>query len=222
MPIQAVIFDMDGTVVDTTDLEYKAWHQMMQEQGVEFSYEEYIQVLGAKGSEIVKNHLDWDEEAIKKILTNKERYFKQLVEQQGLKLISGVENVLQAIQRIPLKMALATGASRSKLEFILEKFPIAHYFDAIITADDTHTGKPDPEVFLNAAKKLGVPPDNCIVMEDARNGAEAAKKANMICIAITTTRSQDQLQQADLIINGYEELDIRSFIEQLNQSKASS
>lgn len=220
MSIQAVIFDMDGTVVDTTALEYKAWHRMMQEQGVEFTYEEYISVLGAKGSEMVRKHLDWDEEAIKKILQNKERYFKELVEQHGLELISGIEKVLQDIQQIPLKMALATGASRNKLEFVLETLPIKQYFDAMVTADDTHTGKPDPEVFLNAASKLGVPPKNCIVMEDARNGAQAAKKANMICIAITTTRGKDQLQEADLVVNDYEELNIRSFIEKLNKSKA--
>jgi beta-phosphoglucomutase family hydrolase len=219
MAIQAVIFDMDGTLVDTTELEYKAWHRMMQEQGVEFTHEEYIKVLGAKGSEIVKNHLDWEEEAIQEILQNKERYFKELVAQHGLDLIPGVEKLLQDIQQIPLKMALATGASRKKLEFVLEKLPIAQYFDAMITADDTQTGKPDPEVFLNAAKKLGVAPDSCIVMEDARNGAEAAKKGGMICIAITTTRGKDQLQKADLIVNGYNELDIRKFIDNLGKSK---
>jgi beta-phosphoglucomutase family hydrolase len=219
MAIQAVIFDMDGTLVDTTELEYKAWHRMMQEQGVEFTHEEYIKVLGAKGSEIVKNHLDWEEEAIQEILQNKERYFKELVAQHGLDLIPGVEKLLQDIQQIPLKMALATGASRKKLEFVLEKLPIAQYFDAMITADDTQTGKPDPEVFLNAAKKLGVAPDSCIVMEDARNGAEAAKKGGMICIAITTTRGKDQLQKADLVVNGYNELDIRKFIDNLGKSK---
>jgi beta-phosphoglucomutase family hydrolase len=219
MAIQAVIFDMDGTLVDTTELEYKAWHRMMQEQGVEFTHEEYIKALGAKGSEIVKNHLDWEEEAIQEILQNKERYFKELVAQHGLELIPGVKKVLQDIQQIPLKMALATGASRKKLEFVLEKLPIAQYFDAMITADDTQIGKPDPEVFLNAAKKLGVAPDSCIVMEDARNGAEAAKRGGMLCIAITTTRGKDQLQQADLIVNGYDELDIRKFIDNLNKTK---
>jgi HAD superfamily hydrolase (TIGR01549 family) len=151
MSVQAVIFDMDGTVVDTTDLEYQAWRRMMQEQGVAFTYEEYISVLGAKGSEIVKNHLDWDEEAITRILENKERYFKDLVEQHGLELIPGVEKVLQDIQKIPLKIALATGASKNKLEFVLEKLPIKQYFHAMITADDTRNGKPDPEVFLNTA-----------------------------------------------------------------------
>jgi beta-phosphoglucomutase family hydrolase len=218
MAIEAVIFDMDGTVVDTTELEYKAWHRMMQEQGVEFTHEEYIKVLGAKGSEIVKKHLDWDEEAIQEILQNKETYFKELVAQQGLELIPGVEKVLQDIQQIPLKMALATGASRKKLEFVLEKLPIKQYFEAMITADETNSGKPDPEVFLNAAKKLGVAPGNCIVMEDARNGAQAAKKGGMLCIAITTTRSEDQLQAADLIVDGYHELDIRQFVEEHNNS----
>jgi beta-phosphoglucomutase family hydrolase len=218
MAIEAVIFDMDGTVVDTTELEYKAWHRMMQEQGVEFTHEEYIKVLGAKGSEIVKKHLDWDEEAIQEILQNKETYFKELVAQQGLELITGVEKVLQDIQQIPLKMALATGASRKKLEFVLQKLPIKQYFEAMITADETNSGKPDPEVFLNAAKKLGVAPGNCIVMEDARNGAQAAKKGGMLCIAITTTRSEDQLQAADLIVDGYNELDIRQFVEEHNKS----
>jgi beta-phosphoglucomutase family hydrolase len=220
MSVQAVIFDMDGTVVDTTELEYKAWSRMMREQGVEFTHEEYIKVLGAKGSEIVKKHLDWDEDAIQEILQNKEKYFKELVAQHGLELIPGVEKVLQDIQQIPLKMALATGASRKKLEFVLEQLPIGQYFDAMITADDTQTGKPDPEVFLNAAKKLGVPPDSCIVMEDARNGAQAAKKGHMICIAITTTRGKDQLPEADLVVNRYEELDIRDFVENQSKGKA--
>jgi HAD superfamily hydrolase (TIGR01509 family) len=193
---------------------------MMQEQGVEFSHEEYIQRLGAKGSEIIKKHLDWEEDAIQEILRNKETYFKELVKQHGLSLIPGVDKVLQDIQQIPLKMALATGASRKKLEFVLEQLPIGHYFDAIITADETNTGKPDPEVFLNAAKELGVPADGCIVMEDARNGAKAAKKGGMLCIAITTTRGKDQLQDADLVINGYDELDIRVFIDQLNKSRS--
>jgi beta-phosphoglucomutase-like phosphatase (HAD superfamily) len=115
-------------------------------------------------------------------------------------------------------MALATGASRKKLEFVLQKLPIKQYFDAMITADETNSGKPDPEVFLNAAKELGVTPGNCIVMEDARNGAQAAKKGGMLCIAITTTRSEDQLQAADLIVDGYHELDIRQFVEEHNKS----
>jgi beta-phosphoglucomutase family hydrolase len=219
MAIQAVIFDMDGTVVDTTDIEYKAWQRMMAEQNVEFTYEEYIRILGAKGSEIVKNHLDWPEEEIKKILNKKEEYFKELVGQHGLKLIAGVEKVLQDIKQVPLKTALATGASKQKLDFILHKFPIGQYFDTFVTADDTAQGKPNPEVFLNAASKLGVPPDSCIVMEDARNGAQAAKRGGMLCIAITTTRGEEQLTEADLVINSYSELDIRAFIGQLNKSK---
>ena len=109
-------------------------------------------------------------------------------------------------------MALATGASREKLEFILKKFQIKQFFDAIITADDVENGKPDPEVFLKAAQKLGVDPENCIVMEDASNGAEAAKAAGMACIAITSTRGKNQLQKADLVVNSYQELNIKDFI----------
>lgn len=130
MKKEAVIFDMDGTVVDTTRLEYDAWYRMFGEQGVEFTYDEYIQVLGAKGAEIVKDRLDKDEATIDQLLEKKEAYFKEIVQKNNLELIPHVDKLLQEIKIIPLKMALATGASREKLEFILKKFQIRHFFDA--------------------------------------------------------------------------------------------
>ena len=212
--MKAVILDMDGTVVDTTRIEYDAWKQMFEEQQVEFPYEEYIQVLGAKGSEIVQERIDASEDKIEQLLEKKEMYFKQLVEKNSLQLIPDVEKVLQECRKLNLKMALATGSSQEKLDFILERFQISQYFDAFVTADDVENGKPDPEVFLKAAHKLNVPPQECVVMEDATNGVEAAKNAGMRCIAITSTRGKDQLQQADLVIEQYRELSIEEFLSQ--------
>jgi beta-phosphoglucomutase family hydrolase len=212
--MKAVIFDMDGTVVDTTRIEYDAWKQMFDEQHVDFPYEEYIQVLGAKGSEIVKERMDIGDDQVEELLHQKEEYFKQLVEENGLQLIPDVEKVLQEIRRLDLKMALATGSSQEKLDFILERLQIRHYFDAFVTADDVKNGKPDPEVFLKAAQKLEVPPHECIVMEDASNGVEAAKNANMTCIAITSTRGKESLQKADLVIKHYQELSLQEFLGQ--------
>jgi len=212
MKIKAVIFDMDGTVVDTTQLEYIAWKRMFDEQNVDFSYDEYIQVLGAKGAEIVKGKLHKEESFIEDLLEKKEEYFKELVQQKGLELIPDVEKVLLESRKLQLKLALATGASQEKLDFIMEKFNILHYFDAVVTADNVKNGKPDPEVFLRASEKLQVAPEECLALEDASNGVEAAQKANMACIAITSTRGRDQLEKADLIIDRYQDLSLKEFL----------
>jgi beta-phosphoglucomutase family hydrolase len=216
--MKAVIFDMDGTVVDTTRIEYDAWKQMFDERQVDFPYDDYIGALGAKGSEIVKERIDTTDDEIEEMLAKKETYLKQLVEQNGLQLIPGVEKVMQEIQKLNLKMALATGSSQEKLDFIMERFHLRQYFDVFVTSDDVKNGKPDPEVFLKAASKMNVPPHECIVMEDASNGVEAAKSANMSCIAITSTRGKDQLEKADVVINHYRELSIEQFL--LQQPKS--
>jgi len=206
--IRAFIFDMDGTVIDSTGLDYEAWQKAMREYDAELPYEDYIAKLGAKGSEIAKDYLDVSDEEIEQLVSRREEYFKQLVNERGLRLLPHVEQTLQELRNYHLKTALATGANQEKLEFIFDKLPIRQYFDVFVTADDVTQGKPDPEVFLLAAQKLGVEPANCVVMEDATNGLEAAKRGGMRCIALTTTRGADQLQGADLIINSYQELDL--------------
>lgn len=212
--IKAFIFDMDGTVIDSTRMDYDAWQKVMHEYDAELPYEEYIARLGAKGSEIAKEYLDVDDDEIEKLLSRREGYFKEMVEEQGIKFIPHVEQILQEIRNAHLKTALATGANKEKLEFLFNKLPFEQYFDAFVTADDVTTGKPDPEVFLQAAQKLGVDAGQCVVMEDASNGLEAAKNGGMRCIALTTTRGADKLQGADLIIEGYHQFNPLTWLEE--------
>jgi beta-phosphoglucomutase len=211
--IKAFIFDMDGTIIDSTQMDYDAWQKVMLEYDAEISYEDYIARLGAKSSEIAKEYLDVDEDEIDKLITRREGYFKEMVEQKGIKFIPQVEQILQEIRNAHLKTALATGANREKLKFMFGKLPLEQYFDVFVTADDVDTGKPDPEIFLQAAQKLGVDPNQCVVMEDASNGVEAARSGGMRCIAITTTRGADQLQGADLILEGYHQFDLLHWLE---------
>jgi beta-phosphoglucomutase family hydrolase len=211
--IQAFIFDMDGTVIDSTQLDYEAWQKAMEEYDTKLPYEDYIAKLGAKSSEIAKEYLDVSDEEIDKLVSRREGYFKQLVDEKGLSLLPGVEQFLQQLRNAHLKTALATGANRTKLDFLFDKLPLRQYFDAFVTADDVSQGKPDPEVFVQAAAKLGVAPADCVVMEDATNGLQAAKNGGMRCIALTTTRGADQLQGADLIVGGYPEIDLLHWLE---------
>ncbi len=206
--IKAFIFDMDGTVIDSTQMDYDAWQKVMREYDAELPYEDYIARLGAKGAEIAKDYLHVDDGEIEKLISRREGYFKEMVEQKGIEFIPQVEQILQEIRNAHLKTALATGANKEKLKFMFGKLPIEQYFDVFVTADDVSTGKPDPEIFLQAAQKLGVDPDQCVVMEDASNGVEAARSGGMRCIALTTTRSADKLQGADLILEGYHQLDL--------------
>jgi beta-phosphoglucomutase len=211
--IQAFIFDMDGTVIDSTHLDYEAWQKAMREYDAELPYEDYIAKLGAKSSEIAKEYLDVSDEEIDKLVSRREEYFKQLVDEKGISFLPGVEQFLQQLRNAHLKTALATGANAEKLEFIFGKLPLRQYFDAFVTADDVSQGKPDPEVFVQSAGKLGVEPADCVVMEDATNGLLAAKNGGMRCIALTTTRSADQLQGADLVVGGYAEIDLLHWLE---------
>lgn len=214
MMIQAFIFDMDGTLIDSTQMDYDAWQRAMREHDAEFPYEDYIAKLGAKSSEIARQYLDISDEELDQLISRREEYFKQLVDEKGLSLLPGAEQFLQQIRNTHLKTALATGANQRKLDFILDKLPLRQYFDAFVTADDVSQGKPDPEVFVQAATKLGVDPADCVVMEDAANGLQAAKNSGMRCIALTTTRGADQLQGADLIVNGYGEIDLLHWLEE--------
>jgi beta-phosphoglucomutase family hydrolase len=220
--IQAFIFDMDGTLIDSTKMDYEAWQRAMREYDAEFPYEEYIAKLGAKGSEIARQYLDISDEEIDALISRREEYFKQIVEEKGLSLLPHAEQFLQQLRNAHLKTALATGANQEKLEFIFEKLPLRQYFDAFVTANDVSKGKPDPEVFVQAAAKLGIDPAHCVVMEDATNGLQAAKNGGMRCIALTTTRGAEQLQGADLIVSGYAEIDLLHWLEEQQSQEGSA
>jgi beta-phosphoglucomutase len=210
--IKAAIFDLDGTIIDSTENDFLAWQRIFAEYRVSFPYEEYLSVLGAKGSEIVRNHLRLTETERESMLGRQEGYFKENCTARGLKLIPHMDKLLGGIRSLPLRTALATGSSDGKLSFIFEKVAIKAFFDVITTADTVQKGKPEPEVFLQAAGKLGIEPRECLVFEDAPLGVKAAKDAGMHCIAITTTHAEWELGQADLVVDSYQQLDLKKWL----------
>jgi HAD superfamily hydrolase (TIGR01509 family) len=206
--ISAFIFDMDGTLLESTKIDYNAWVMLFGEYGSDFvSFDEYRKLLGVKSIDIIKEYLTLEGDGLDMALKKRLQFIKDIIEEEGLMAVPYAEQFLIDAKNASFKMALATGARQEKMETVLGKVGLGKYFDVIVTGDDVRKGKPDPALFLEAAKRLGIEPSQAIVVEDAENGISAAKNAGMKSIAITTTTPAEELMQADLIINSYKGLD---------------
>lgn len=204
--IKAFIFDMDGTVVNSTWEDYLAWMKLFDQYKIPFTYDEYIGVLGVKSAEVIQMKLGVTPEVLIKLLSQKLEYFKEIIRENGIKAFPYIEDLLIDIRKNNFKIALATGARRDKFNLVFEKIKLGTYFDENITGDEVILGKPNPEIFIKAANKLGLSPSEVVVFEDAENGVQAAKNAGCKCIAITTTTPREKLIDADLIIDSYKSI----------------
>ena len=205
--IKAVIFDLDGVLVDTAKYHYLAWKRLAEELGIEFSVEDNERLKGVSRMhsleiilEIGNTTLDYD----KKIeLAEKKNiwyvdYISKLTPED---ILPGVLGFLESTKANSIKVALGSASKNSML--ILDKLNLTNYFDAIIDGTKVSKAKPDPEVFLKGAEALKVLPSQCIVFEDAEAGVEAAINAGMHCIGIG---SKNILKKADLVLSGFSDM----------------
>jgi len=204
LPFKGVIFDMDGTLIESTQADYLAWKRLFADYQKLLSYEDYFPLLGAKSAVVVQSRLLLNEQQAKFALAKKLKYFTEIISQNGIQPVPFAVKLLQQLQQYDLKIALATSSRRKKMKMVLKLTGLLPYFEVIVTGEEVSRSKPAPDIFLMAAKKLDLTPIECLVIEDAINGIKAAKNAGMKCIAITTTHSAEMLQEADLIIDTYE------------------
>lgn len=205
--IKAIIFDMDGTLVDTMEAHYHAWQKFLPTKGFNgFTKEIYYTFIGIQTKEIIqmlneKYKLSMDPE--------KDRFVKEkLVDVNEISLYKGVKETLQRLKKAGFKMGLGTSAIREDMEDRMKRYDLKQYFDAFVCCDDVTLSKPHPDIYLLAAKKLKVHPKDCIVVEDALNGIVAAKKASMDTIALTTTFKKEKIAEVkpDIILNNVSEV----------------
>ncbi len=185
MPPIAVIWDMDGTLVDTAELHFDAWVKLAAELGKPFSREDFAATFGRRNPEII-DYLFHDVHSpaeIAELGERKERYYRAEAA-RGVALLPGARQLLTAIAERGIPQAIGSSAPRDNLELILDLTESRPYFQGIVSMEDTSRGKPDPEVFLVAAKKLKAEPNRCIVFEDAVAGVQAAKAGGMKCVAV--------------------------------------
>lgn len=185
----AVIWDLDGTLIDSAGHHWTAWQVLVEQENLRLTWEEYVSDFGRRNDEILRLRIDPEmpDEEVARLSHFKEETYRHLVRTQGIELFPGVTDWLGTLRKEGWRQALGTSAPRGNIEAIFSVHPIADYFDAVMSADQVRHGKPHPDVFLAAAELLGVDPADCIVIEDAPAGVEAARRAGMRSLAVQTT-----------------------------------
>ena len=207
--IQACLFDLDGVIVDTAIYHYKAWKRLANELGFDFTEEQNELLKGVSRTRsleiilgiggITKNDAEKEELATRK----NNWYVDMITHMQPSEILPGANEFVQACRDAGLKTALGSASKNSMT--ILEKIGMVNLFDAIIDGNKVTRAKPDPEVFLNGAKELGVAPANCVVFEDAIAGVEAAINGGMKVVGIGSPKV---LVGANLVVKGLGEMSV--------------
>lgn len=205
--INAVIFDLDGVIVSTDELHYKAWKMIADQEHIEFNHTINHRLRGVSrmdSLEIIleKAHHPYTDEEKLAMATLKNQYYVESL--KGLTkdhVLPGVDYVLSELKKKGFKIAI--GSSSRNTQTILKHIGLLDVFDAIADGNDIQNSKPAPDVFLKAAKKLNVDPSTCVVIEDAEAGIEAAKRAKMIAVAVSDAKKSNI---ADYRFNHIEDL----------------
>lgn len=204
---KAVIWDMDGVIVDTASIHYGAWRDAFARWGIAYTEELFRRSFGQRNDTIIGRAMgEVSPELIKAISEEKESLYRQRAPCH-LRPLPGALGLLRALREQGFRMAIASSAPMENIEMVMSSLNIRDCFDALVSAREVHKGKPDPEVYLVAAQKLGVIPQRCVVIEDAVAGVEGARAGGMKAIAVTNTHPREKLAQADLVVDSLKEVD---------------
>ena len=219
--ITAVIFDMDGVIVDSEPIHIEAEKQTLLKYGVKITTEELRTYTGTTAefefNDLIRKYKL--NTTAKTLFDVKEDIMFRLLEERTEPTI-GVIDLIKNLKQQGFKLGIATSGHRKLAQYYLNKLGIASFFDTVVCAEDITRSKPDPEIFLKAAQRLGVEPAKCIVIEDAKLGIEAAVKAGMKCIGYSNPNSGNQdLSKADWLVADFTELDLQELLRADNQSR---
>ena len=184
--MKAVLWDMDGTLIDSAAVHFQAWVEALALEHYTLTHENFVTYFGRRNDDIIRAYLgaQTSAETIARISNDKEVRYRAVIRRESITLLPGVERWLKRLAQTGWKQAVASSAPRLNLEAVLEVAGIATYFEAMAAAEDVAVSKPDPAVFLLAAARLGVPPPRCVVVEDAPAGIEGARRAGMHSVGI--------------------------------------
>jgi len=210
----AVIFDMDGVLVDTNPFHVQKWEALLAEYGIAFDRKELPRQVLGPGNDPTLRHFFGERitaEDRQRLSEELEARFRRAFAPHARPL-AGVERLIAECQDQGVLVALASAAMSKNVNFILDALKLRPYFHVVLTNDEITQSKPHPEIFLKTAQKLGLPPAACVALEDSFAGIEAAKRAGMKCVAVASTFPAPELRdrtQADLVIQTLEELNLQ-------------
>jgi beta-phosphoglucomutase family hydrolase len=200
--VKAVIFDMDGVIVDNHHYHLIAWEQFCAQMGIAFSEKDFrIKYFGKSNRDILSglNGKPITASLAHELGEQKESIYRELYEPY-IQPVKGLVFLLGELKANGYKLAVATSAGKANLQFVMQKLNLSQYFDLLVDATFVTNAKPHPEIYLKAAELLAIPPNQCVVFEDSVSGINAAKGAGMDVIGLLTTHRQTELPSCKFFI----------------------
>ncbi|MFC1981722.1 HAD family hydrolase [Chloroflexota bacterium] len=218
--LEAVIWDLDGVIADTAPYHFEAWQGTFQGRGVDYSEEDFKRNFGQTNDTIIRNILGGNisQNGVDNIADEKEENFRRRIA-HNIRPLPGAVGLIRLLSGHGVKMAIASSTPMVNLQLIISGLGINSCFQAIVSGDEVAEGKPNPQVFLLAAQKLGMAPHSCIVIEDAVAGVAAARAAGMKCLAVTNTHPTAKLEEADLVVDTLESVGLDDLKERFGSSE---
>lgn len=208
--IKAVIWDLDGTLINSVDHHWDAWREVMAAENITLTFDEFVSDFGKRNDEILLGRIDpnMSDTEVARISLAKEEAYRRFVHTKGLVLLPGAETWLRQLKAGGWRQALGTSAPQGNIDAAFDVLGIAEFFDAVMSSEQVKAGKPSPDVFLAAAERMNIAPEHCVVVEDAPAGIEAARRAGMKSVGVLTTH--DALK-GDWVFNTLEDLPVDFF-----------
>ncbi len=211
--LHAAIFDFDGIVIDSHDAHEQSWRLLADELGTTFTREQFKATFGQRNQSILP-WLGWadaaDTSRVQQLGDRKELLYREILRREGIAPLPGVPALLSDLQAAGIPCAIGTSTPRANVDCVLELTGLGPFFQTVVAAEDVSRGKPDPEVFLACAARLGATAADAVVFEDAHAGLRAAKNGGMKAVGVTTTHPADSLatENPDLIVDSLAEIDL--------------
>jgi beta-phosphoglucomutase len=203
----AVIFDVDGVLVDSYAAHFQSWRQLYGELGVEYSEATFAADFGRTSRDILRRTLSEEltDARVRDLDARKEACYRDVI-RESFPAMDGAAELIDALADDGFLLAVGSSGPPENVRLVLEKLPSGQRISVVVTGEDVTRGKPDPQVFQIAAERLGVLPARCAVVEDAIHGIDAARRSGMAAIALVGTSTRDQFAAADLVVDSLREL----------------
>jgi len=210
MKHRAVIFDMDGVLIDSEPLHIEMETQMISELNIPLNKDMYSRFAGTTSLsmwKILVDEFNLDKNPKMISIESDRRFIEALLSTDKVKLFDGVKDVLMKLERLEIPLALASSSSKGVVNAVLKKFELEDIFTVVVTGSDVQNSKPHPEIFLKASQMLNVLPSYCVIVEDSPNGVKAAKLAGISCIGFSPEQNKHDISHATYIMKSFREFD---------------